>query len=127
MKYLLHKMVLGLLLIVMVLPSMAQVETNVNALKKIAREQEKEWKQKNQRVEAYVRANNVEARQEFADGTIIELVDVVDGQPVYYKTDNAGAAITTRANQLWQGGSVGVVIEGEGYNKVGIWDGGAVR
>lgn len=127
MKYLLHKMVLGLLLIVMVLPSMAQVETNVNALKKIAREQEKEWKQKKQRVEAYVRANNVEARQEFADGTIIELVDVVDGQPVYYKTDNAGAAITTRANQLWQGGSVGVVIEGEGYNKVGIWDGGAVR
>lgn len=127
MKYLLHKMVLALLLLVMVMPSMAQVETNVNALKKIAREQEKEWKQKKQRVEAYVRANNIEARQEFADGTIIELVDVVDGQPIYYKTDNAGAAITTRANQLWQGGSVGVVIEGEGYNKVGIWDGGAVR
>lgn len=127
MKYLLHKMVLALLLLVMVMPSMAQVETNVNALKKIAREQEKEWKQKKQRVEAYVRANNIEARQEFADGTIIELVDVVDGQSIYYKTDNAGAAITTRANQLWQGGSVGVVIEGEGYNKVGIWDGGAVR
>lgn len=127
MKYLLHKMVLALLLLEMVMPSMAQVETNVNALKKIAREQEKEWKQKKQRVEAYVRANNIEARQEFADGTIIELVDVVDGQPIYYKTDNAGAAITTRANQLWQGGSVGVVIEGEGYNKVGIWDGGAVR
>lgn len=127
MKYTLFKASVMLLALWMALPSFAQVETNVQELKAIAREQQKEWKQKEKRVQAFAKANNMEIRQIFDDGTIIELVDVVDGQPVYYKTDNAGAAITTRANQLWQGGSVGVVIEGEGYNKVGIWDGGAVR
>ncbi len=127
MKYFSFRLALGLILLTFVSVGFAQSETDVVALKKIAREQEKEWKLKRERVAAYAQANNLEIRQEFADGTIIELVDVVDGQPVYYKTDNAGAAITTRANQLWQGGSVGVVIEGEGYSKVGIWDGGSVR
>ncbi len=127
MKYLSFRMALGLFLILLFVPAFAQVETNTSALKKMEKEQKIEWKQKQRRAKAYAKAHGIELRQEFADGVVIELVDVEDGQPVYYKTDNLGAAITTRANQLWQGGSVGVVIEGDGYSKVGIWDGGAVR
>ncbi|MBK9291497.1 MAG: S8 family serine peptidase [Bacteroidetes bacterium] len=105
----------------------AQQATNVDELNRLSRQFEREWRQMEKRVKAYAKANNIPVRQEFSNGTVIQLVDVVDGQPVFFKTDNLGAAITTRANQMWQGGSVGVVIEGEGYNKVGIWDGGAVR
>ncbi|HMM11887.1 MAG TPA: S8 family serine peptidase [Bacteroidales bacterium] len=105
----------------------AQQSTNVEELNRLSRQFDREWRQMEKRVRAYAKTNNIPVRQEFSNGTIIQLVDVVDGQPVFYKTDNIGAAITTRANQMWQGGSVGVVIEGEGYNKVGIWDGGAVR
>ena len=127
MKHILYKTALVLLALMLALPSFAQVETNTDALRQIAKEQEKEWKQKQKRVSEYAKEHKIEIRQESDNGTIIELIDVIDGQPIYYKTDNVGAAITTRANQLWQGGSVGVVIEGEGYSKVGIWDGGAVR
>lgn len=120
-------MALGLFLMMLVAPAFSQLETNVDALKKIEKEQAKEWKLKQKRAKEYAKAHGIELRQEFADGTVIELIDVENGQPVYYKTDNLGAAITTRANQLWQGGSVGVIVEGEGYSKVGIWDGGSVR
>lgn len=105
----------------------AQQSTNIDELNRLSKQFDREWRQMEKRVRAYAKANNVAIRQEFSDGTVIELVDVVDGRPVYFKTDNLGAAITTRANQMWQGGNVGVVIEGDGYNKVGIWDGGAVR
>lgn len=127
MRHFIPKAAFLLLLLVMAFPTLAQVSTNVEALKQISKEQEKTFKEQQKRVKQYAKENNVEIRREFESGTVIELVDVVDGQPIYYKTDNLGAAITTRANQLWQGGSVGVIIEGEGYSKVGIWDGGAVR
>lgn len=127
MKYIFQRTWVFIVAMLIAAPAFTQIETNSEALKKLANEQEKEWKQKQKRVRQYARLNNVEIRQEFESGTIIEMVDVVDGQPIYYKTDNLGAAITTRANQLWEGGSVGVVVEGQGYSKVGIWDGGAVR
>ena len=117
----------SLLIIAFAMPAMAQYGTNKAALHQLAREQNREWKKMEKRAQDYAREHNIEIRQEHEDGTVIQLVDVVDGLPVYYKTDNLGAAITTRANELWSGGSVGVVIEGEGYDKVGIWDGGRVR
>jgi hypothetical protein len=105
----------------------AQVGTNIQNLEQIAVESELQWKQMQKRAEIYAQDHQLPLRQEFEDGTIIQLVDVVDGIPMYFKTHNLGAAITTRANQLWPGGNVGVTITGEGYDKIGIWDGGAVR
>ncbi|PKP49940.1 MAG: hypothetical protein CVT92_14830 [Bacteroidetes bacterium HGW-Bacteroidetes-1] len=127
MKHLFKKAFVLFCVVVLALPSFSQVSTNVEALNQISREQEKEWRQMQKRVKQYARQNQIEIRQEYPDGTIVELIDVIDGQPIFYKTDNLGAAITTRANRLWQGGTIGVVVEGEGYSKVGIWDGGAVR
>lgn len=48
------------------------------------------------------------------------------GNPVYFTTDNAGAALTTRANRLNSGGSLGLSLDGQGMT-IGIWDGGKVR
>lgn len=48
------------------------------------------------------------------------------GNPIYYTTDNVGAALTTRANRLNSGGSLGLNLDGQGMT-IGIWDGGKVR
>lgn len=61
------------------------------------------------------------------NGGVSELMRVDNnGNPVYYSTDNVGAALTTRANRLNSGGSLGLSLDGQNMN-IGIWDGGKVR
>ncbi|MCU0469664.1 MAG: S8 family serine peptidase [Arcicella sp.] len=52
------------------------------------------------------------------------------GHPLYLVTEsNGNAAATTRTNQLYAGGSLGLSLSGSSdavKNKLGIWDGGAV-
>lgn len=52
------------------------------------------------------------------------------GYPKYYMTNNNTiAAATTRANQLWPGGSSGLNLNGSSANmknRIAIWDGGSV-
>jgi serine protease AprX len=50
-----------------------------------------------------------------------DLVRFEYGLPVYYGVDNLGAAITTRANLLHPGGSMGLSLAGAGMT-VGVWD-----
>jgi hypothetical protein len=64
-------------------------------------------------------------------GRIVTLIGVDNGGfPMYYITDNnTTAAATTRANQLWPGGSSGLGLSGSSANmknKLGIWDGGSL-
>ena len=57
----------------------------------------------------------------------VELMDVLpNGEKIYAKTDNAGAAITARANKLYNGGSLGLNIQGQGMIPA-VWDGGSIR
>jgi len=107
--------------------SFAQNTTNKEFLLEFAKVKEQEWKSMQKRAEAYAKSMQIELRTELEDGTIIQLIDFVEGQAVYYITDNLGAAITTRANQLWEGGNAGLSLSGQGYDKIGEWDGGAVR
>ncbi len=61
------------------------------------------------------------------DGKMEELMKVgLDGQPIYYATDNANAAKATRANQLHNGGGMGLNLNGQGM-VARVWDGGRVR
>lgn len=61
------------------------------------------------------------------NGGLSELIRVdAFGNPEYYATENAGAAITTRANKLNTGGSLGLNLDGQNMT-IGIWDGGKVR
>lgn len=72
----------------------------------------------------------VKGWQEFINkpnGGFAELVSVDElNNPIYYTTDNAGAALTTRANRLNTGGSLGLQLDGQNMT-IGIWDGGKVR
>lgn len=62
-----------------------------------------------------------------AKGSYYELMRVSkEGKPLYYKTDNVDAAISTRANFLHNNGGLGLNIEGQGMTAY-VWDGGLAR
>jgi len=107
--------------------SYAQSKVNEVFLIQFAKEQHAEWQAMQQRVQDYTVRFGVPAYFETPDGGWVIMFDVVDGQPVYYASDNVGAAITTRANQLMPDGNTGLELTGEGYDKLGVWDGGRVR
>ncbi len=105
----------------------AQTETNVEALRAFAQQKRIEWEQFRQEAENFARQNNIPIRQTFPDGTVIELQRLLNGIPLFYITENADAAITTRTDQLWPGGILGLSLTGNGYTHLGEWDGGGVR
>jgi len=61
------------------------------------------------------------------NGTAYELIRLTpDGKPVYYQTENYYAAKTINTDKLYNGGALGINIQGQNMI-VGLWDGGAVR
>jgi len=81
-----------------------QQTTNVPALEEASARFQKDWEVRMQKVKKYAAENNVLVRQILPDGKIVEMVDVLNGKPVYYTTDNEDAAISTRTNELYRGG-----------------------
>ena len=69
------------------------------------------------------------APQILANGGVMQLVGVTqNGIPQYIKTDNSGAAKTIGTDKVNPGGSLGLSLSGSGMtNRIGVWDGGAVR
>ena len=58
-----------------------------------------------------------------SNGTLYELAALCNGKPLYYKTLNSRAAISTAANRV---GSASLYnLDGAGIT-VGVWDGGQV-
>ena len=51
----------------------------------------------------------------------------MESLPLYYISDNYGAAVTVRADRIWPGGSLGLNLDGSGYDKIGQWDKGRIR
>lgn len=60
------------------------------------------------------------------EGSFFELMDVQNGFPIYYITDNVDAAKSTRAATLHPGGSTGLNLTGKGIT-AHVWDGGVAR
>ena len=75
---------------------------------------------------AWALVNNRPIRTVGPDGTEIEIMRIENGYPVYYTTDNDNAALSTNTNDLWNGSSLGLNLEGQSMF-IGEWDGGAVR
>ncbi|MEN9323039.1 MAG: hypothetical protein RL699_819 [Bacteroidota bacterium] len=102
-------------------------ETNIAELNRIAPIYDSIYKADKRRA---MELAAVKGWQEFIakpNGGIAELVRVDEFEnPVYNTTDNAGAAITTRANRLNSGGSLGLQLDGQNMT-IGVWDGGKVR
>ncbi len=107
--------------------AMAQTETNIDALKQIEQEQNSQWVIQQNRVDAYIAEHDVPLTFVNKIGQMMQMVDVINGQPQYYATFNLGAAHTTQASEMWTGGSTGLNIDVDGYIQLGEWDGGKVR
>ncbi|WP_051289325.1 S8 family serine peptidase [Chryseobacterium daeguense] len=66
-------------------------------------------------------------RTKIGEFGIQEIIDVLpNGEKIYARTYNLGAATTARATQLYNGGSLGINIQGQNMTAC-VWDGGNVR
>jgi hypothetical protein len=80
--------------------------------------------QAKQAAEVVARQGGWMIRDVDANGRVTELMQVANGLPFYYSTNNVNAAISTAANKIRN--TAPYNVNGTGYI-VGIWDGGAVR
>jgi subtilisin-like proprotein convertase family protein len=66
-------------------------------------------------------------RIELENGGFEELIKIdPKGFPIYRRTDNVDAAVSTRTNFINSGGGLGLSIDGQGM-VARVWDGGTVR
>ncbi|MBL1220135.1 S8 family serine peptidase [Chryseobacterium sp. L7] len=100
--------------------------TNVSELQKIAKESEEQFIKEKKEALNFAEKNNIPVIIHGKDGSMSELMKLIDGKPVYYTNNNVAAAKSTRANHLHQGGSLGLSLSGANM-QANVWDGGAVR
>ncbi len=127
MQKLVFKSLLLILFVSSVVNLWSQRSTDISKLNQISEELQQEWAENQQKVEEYASRNNLPIRKELKDGRVIQMVNIIDGIPEYYTTFNYGAAQTTRVVELWEGGSSGLDLSGDGYNQLGEWDAGHIR
>ena len=80
-----------------------------------------------QKAAEYAAKAGIPPRRELPGGKVLELQRMTPGLgPVFYITNNIGAADTVSTDDIWPGGLAGLNLEGAGLI-VGEWDGGAVH
>jgi len=89
-----------------------------------------EFTQKNKKEKEYAikmaKKNNWKIKYS-ENGIAYELMRISStGKPIYYQTYNYYASRTTRTNKVYNGGGLGLNLEGQNMI-VGVWDGGAIR
>ncbi|MCZ8216053.1 MAG: S8 family serine peptidase, partial [Cyclobacteriaceae bacterium] len=102
------------------------LEQYAENLERLKTEANVKYAQQQIRVKKYAEENLLPISYKDSRGNWVLMVDVTpQGMPVYMTTDNVGASQTIGANQLQQGGSLGLNVTGENIT-VGVWDGGIV-
>lgn len=100
--------------------------TDVQTLSRLKQDFNREFLERQSRINQYLQKNPSISRRTVINGVEQEIYDVLNsGEVLYYFTSNAGSAITSRANHLYQGGSLGLNVQGQDM-KVGVWDSGPV-
>ncbi|KAI9549768.1 hypothetical protein GHT06_004026 [Daphnia sinensis] len=75
----------------------------------------------------YALKNRIPLRKINIDGSVTELININKfGVPIFYRTYNNNAALSTRASFLNSSGSLGLGLDGENMT-IGVWDGGHPR
>ena len=118
------------MLVVILIASLAQAplqrSTQQKVLEQLSIRYQQQFEQKKVEADAWATANKSPLRKEFPDGSIIEIQEIYNGRPLYYKTDNLNAAKTISTDDVWQGEAAGLNLSGSGIT-LGEWDGGGVR
>lgn len=100
---------------------------DLKKLKSLSKKYEKQYLQDKQKALAMAQQKGWRVKYTDSNGSLYELMKVTDdGFPLYYKTDNSDAAISTRTDYLHNGGGLGLNLEGQGMT-VYVWDGGLAR
>lgn len=102
--------------------------SNKAANEALAKELQNEESQRIIRLNTYLQNNpQISKVEKFGEFGKKEIMDVLpNGELVYARTDNSGAATTARANKLYNGGTLGINIQGQGMTPA-VWDGGVAR
>ncbi|MFN4026632.1 MAG: S8 family serine peptidase [Flavobacterium sp.] len=100
--------------------------TDVNALLELRSQFLSEYQMRQKRIDKYLKSNFVSKRI-IVDGVEKEIYDVDEfGNVSYSETSNRSSSITIGANQLYNGGTLGLNLQGQGMT-VGVWDSGPAR
>ncbi|SFN43633.1 Por secretion system C-terminal sorting domain-containing protein [Chryseobacterium oleae] len=100
--------------------------TNVTVLEKLSQEYSVQFAREKSEALEFAKKNNIPVIINNRDGSMQELMKIVNGKPIYFTNNNVAAAKSTRANHLNSGGSLGLNLAGENI-QVGVWDGDTVR
>lgn len=97
--------------------------TDVKKLKELSSVFTSEFKERQKRVEVYLKLNPM-PRHFQVDGIDKEIYDVDnEGNISFAETTNIGSSVTIGANNLYNGGSLGLNLHGQGMT-AGVWDSG---
>ena len=100
---------------------------DLNNLSQLEKRLDNENKQQKQEVLALAQQRNIQTKISLPDGGFAELQYFADdGSPIYYRTFNANAAVSTRTNFLNSGGNLGLNLDGQNMIAY-VWDGGHAR
>ncbi len=79
------------------------------------------------KLQQFAKENGLKMNEKLADGTIVSLQDLGDdGTPLFYTTFMDPTSKVSRANELYEGGSLNLSLDGAGL-EVGVWDAGIAR
>jgi Subtilase family/GEVED domain/Secretion system C-terminal sorting domain len=106
-------------------------DTQNRKLQQLSEELNTQHNQNYQKALKMARQKGWQTEVDFGKGKIFRLNGIDEtGHPLYLTTEsNTNASGTTRTNQLYSGGSLGLSLNGSSdavKNRLGIWDGGAV-
>jgi serine protease AprX len=101
-------------------------QTDVQTLQLLSSEFNLEYQHRQQRIDNYLNSYPETKRKFIENGVEHEIFDISSEGPVYSHTTNRGASITARANRLYDGGPMGLSVQGQGMTAY-VWDGGIVR
>lgn len=100
--------------------------TDIQKLKELSSVFTSEFKERQKRIENYLKLNPMPRRFQ-VDGIDKEIYDVDnEGNISFAETTNFGSSVTIGANNLYNGGSLGLNLQGQGMT-VGVWDSGPAR
>ncbi len=100
---------------------------DLNKLQQLEQSFDEQFTQLRQEAEEVAKNSGLPIRYSLPDGGVAELRRLApDGTPLYYRTYNADAAISTRTNYLNTGGGLGLDLNGDNLT-AHVWDGGHAR
>ena len=84
------------------------------------------YQEKNNRIQNYLLTLTDDQKKVLFDDPDKDLIDVIDGLPLFYSIDNKEGGETLGVDKTYSGGTLGLSLSGSGIT-VGVWDQNSTR